>query len=126
MDLDVERLLDAVERAVWSLEHDGQAARAVTLARSYATTVEDLWDAVTSRGPGRASGGRLRGVRAAQAARLGRDDLRCAASGAVKYLIDECPSPSLAALARERGFPDRCDSAASCPGRGGGGRCRAP
>ena len=48
MDLDVERLLDAVERTVSSLERDGQAARAVTLARSYATTEEDLWDAVTS------------------------------------------------------------------------------
>ena len=48
MDLDVERLLGAVERIVSSLERDGQAARAVTLARSYATTVEDLWDAVTS------------------------------------------------------------------------------
>ena len=48
MELDVERLLGAVERTVSSLERDGQAARAVTLARSYATTVEDLWDAVTS------------------------------------------------------------------------------
>ena len=48
MDLDVERLLGALERTVSSLERDGQAARAVTLARSYATTVEDLWDAVTS------------------------------------------------------------------------------
>lgn len=48
MDLDVERLLGAVERTVSSLERDGQDARAVTLARSYATTVEDLWDAVTS------------------------------------------------------------------------------
>ena len=48
MDLDVERLLGAVERTVSPLERDGQAARAVTLARSYATTVQDLWDAVTS------------------------------------------------------------------------------
>ena len=48
MDLDVERLLGAVERTVSYLERDGQAARAVTLARGYATTVEDLWDAVTS------------------------------------------------------------------------------
>ena len=50
MDLDVERLLGAVERTVSSQERNGQAARAVTLARSYATTVEDLWDAVTSAG----------------------------------------------------------------------------
>ena len=48
MDVDVERLLGAVERTVSSLERDGQAARAVTLARCYATTVEDLWDAVTN------------------------------------------------------------------------------
>ena len=48
MDLDIERLLGAVERTVSSLERDEQAAREVTLARSYATTVEDLWDAVTS------------------------------------------------------------------------------
>ena len=38
MDLEVERLLDAVERTVSFLERDGQTARAVTLARSYATT----------------------------------------------------------------------------------------
>ena len=31
-----------------SPERDGQAARAVTVARSYSTTVEDLWDAVTN------------------------------------------------------------------------------
>ncbi|MDE0280427.1 MAG: SRPBCC domain-containing protein [Gammaproteobacteria bacterium] len=48
MNLDVERHLGAVERTVLSLERDGQAARAVALARSYATTVEDLWDAVTN------------------------------------------------------------------------------
>jgi len=48
MYLDVERLLGAVERTVSSLKHDGQAARAVALVRSYSTTVEDLWDAMTS------------------------------------------------------------------------------
>ena len=48
MDLDVESHLDAVERSVSSPERDGQPARAVTLTRSYATTVEDLWDAVTN------------------------------------------------------------------------------
>ncbi len=48
MALDVESLLGAVERRVSSLERDGQPARAVTLARSYATTVADLWDAVTT------------------------------------------------------------------------------
>ena len=48
MGLDVEGHLGAVERSVSSLELDGQPARAVTLSRSYATTVEDLWDAVTN------------------------------------------------------------------------------
>ncbi|MYB37325.1 MAG: SRPBCC family protein [Gammaproteobacteria bacterium] len=48
MELDVEGLLGAVERTVWSLERDGQPARAVKLTRSYATTVDDLWDAVTT------------------------------------------------------------------------------
>ena len=48
MDFDVASHLGAVERSVSSLERDGQPARAVTLARSYATTIEDLWDAATS------------------------------------------------------------------------------
>lgn len=39
MDLDIERHLGAVERAVSSVKRDGQPARAVTLARSYETTV---------------------------------------------------------------------------------------
>ena len=48
MGLDVEYHLGAVTRSVSSLERDGQPARAVTLLRTFATTVEDLWDAVTS------------------------------------------------------------------------------
>ena len=48
MDFDVESHLGAVERTVSSLERDGQPARAVTLARSFGTTVADLWDAVTN------------------------------------------------------------------------------
>ena len=48
MDIDVESHLGAVERSVSSLERDGQPARAVALSRSYATMVEDLWDAVTN------------------------------------------------------------------------------
>ena len=48
MDLHVDSHLAAVERSVSSVERDGRPARAVTLARTYATTVEDLWDAVTS------------------------------------------------------------------------------
>ena len=48
MQFDVERHLGAVERSVSWLEREGKAARAVTLSRSYETTVEDLWDAVTN------------------------------------------------------------------------------
>ena len=48
MRFDVEDHLGAVERSVSSIDHDGQPARAVTLSRSFATTVADLWDAVTS------------------------------------------------------------------------------
>ena len=48
MGLDVEGHLGAVERVVSSLERDGRPARAVTLSRSYTTTVEDLWDVVTN------------------------------------------------------------------------------
>ena len=48
MDSDVEDHLSAVERSVSSTMREGQPARAVTISRSYATTVEDLWDAVTN------------------------------------------------------------------------------
>ena len=48
MDFDVEDQLSAVERSVSSTLRERQAARAVALSRSYATTVEDLWDAVTN------------------------------------------------------------------------------
>ena len=48
MNFDVESHLGAVERCVSWLERDGRPASGVTLARSYATTVEDLWDAVTN------------------------------------------------------------------------------
>ena len=48
MAYDVESHLGAVERSVSTLERDGQAACAVTLSRSFATSVEDLWDAVTN------------------------------------------------------------------------------
>ena len=49
MNLDVEEHLDATERAVSVLQRDGEPARAVILSRSYHTSLEDLWDAVTSR-----------------------------------------------------------------------------
>ena len=49
MDFDVAGNLGALERSVSSPERDGRPARAVTLSRGYDTTVDDLWDAVTSR-----------------------------------------------------------------------------
>ncbi len=48
MQFDVEEHLSAVERSVAFLDRDGQPASAVILARTYPTSVEDLWDAVTS------------------------------------------------------------------------------
>ena len=49
MNFDFASELGAVTREVLAAERDGQASRAVVLSRSYATTVEDLWDAVTNR-----------------------------------------------------------------------------
>ena len=48
VDFDVEGDLRAVKRSVSTLEHQGNPARAVTLSRSYATTIKDLWDALTN------------------------------------------------------------------------------
>ena len=48
MDFNVQENLSAVDRSVSSLERDGHPAHAVILSRGYATTVEDLWDAVTN------------------------------------------------------------------------------
>ncbi len=48
MNFDVKSHLDATQRSVSSLERDGRPARVVTLARSYTTTADDLWDAVTN------------------------------------------------------------------------------
>lgn len=47
MTVDFEQHLGAVARSVASREVHGKPARAITLARSYDTTVDDLWDAVT-------------------------------------------------------------------------------
>lgn len=49
MRFDVEGYLGAVTRSVAAYERDGKPVRAVTLARTYETTVEDLWDAATSK-----------------------------------------------------------------------------
>ena len=48
MELDVESHLSAVHRSVAFPERDGQPASAVTLSRGFATTLEDVWDAVTN------------------------------------------------------------------------------
>ena len=48
MNFEVDRHLGEAVRSVSSLERDGLPARAVTLTRSYATPVADLWDAVTN------------------------------------------------------------------------------
>ena len=48
MEFDVESYLAAVQRTVSFLERDGQPASAVTLSRSFATTLEDVWDVVTN------------------------------------------------------------------------------
>ena len=49
MGFDVENNLGVVEPSMSSLERDGHSARAAAPSRSYATTVEDLWDTVTKR-----------------------------------------------------------------------------
>ena len=48
MQFDVARQIGAVVREVASREHDGKTARVVIASRSYATSIEDAWDALTS------------------------------------------------------------------------------
>ena len=48
MDFDAAVQLAAVERSTALPERDGRPARTVTLARSFAATLDDLWDAVTN------------------------------------------------------------------------------
>ncbi len=48
MDFDVEYTLGAVDRTVSFTERDGQPASEVRLSRSFAASIEDLWDAVTN------------------------------------------------------------------------------
>lgn len=47
MEIDIIRHLGAVQRGVHTRDHEGAPARVVTASRSYPTSVEDLWDAVT-------------------------------------------------------------------------------
>jgi uncharacterized protein YndB with AHSA1/START domain len=49
MEFDVARVLGLVTRSVHNFEKDGKPASTVTLTRLYDTTVDDLWDAVTSK-----------------------------------------------------------------------------
>ncbi|MHB1170075.1 MAG: SRPBCC family protein [Longimicrobiales bacterium] len=48
MKFDLESHLGRVERTVEGMEYEGKPARAVRLERTYSTTVDDLWDAVTN------------------------------------------------------------------------------
>jgi len=49
MKIDIVQHVGAVTRAVENRVHDGRPARVVVASRTYDTTVEDLWDALTSR-----------------------------------------------------------------------------
>jgi uncharacterized protein YndB with AHSA1/START domain len=48
MKIDIARQLGAVTREVISREHEGKTARIAIASRTYDTTIEDTWDAVTS------------------------------------------------------------------------------
>src|ERR671910_3623732 len=48
MDQDVIDKIGAVRREVRTCERDGAPARAVVAERTYDTTVDDLWDAITN------------------------------------------------------------------------------
>ncbi len=48
MNFNAQAHLNAVQRSVSSPERNGQPARAVTLSRPYATSAQDLWDAITN------------------------------------------------------------------------------
>lgn len=49
MEIDVARVLGLVTRSVRNFEKDGKPASTVTLTRCYDTSVDDLWDALTSK-----------------------------------------------------------------------------
>ena len=48
MPLDIADAISAVDRRVETRLHEGKPARVVIATRTYDTTVDDLWDAVTS------------------------------------------------------------------------------
>ncbi len=45
---DISKLFGAVKREVRKLKHEGKPALMVVLSRSFDTTIEDLWEALTS------------------------------------------------------------------------------
>lgn len=49
MDMDITRQLGLITRAVVHREHEGKPARSVVATRTYATDIDDVWDAITSR-----------------------------------------------------------------------------
>lgn len=49
MEIDAASVLGPVARTVRNLEKDGRAATVVTLTRLYDTSIDDLWDALTSK-----------------------------------------------------------------------------
>jgi uncharacterized protein YndB with AHSA1/START domain len=49
MQIDPARVLGLVTRSVRNFERDGKPASAVALTRLYGTSVDDLWEAVTSK-----------------------------------------------------------------------------
>src|SRR5882724_9761276 len=48
MTQDIAGLIGAVTREVTGREHDGRPARVVRASRTYDTTMEDVWDAITN------------------------------------------------------------------------------
>jgi uncharacterized protein YndB with AHSA1/START domain len=46
--IDVTRIIGAVTREVSSRDHEGRTARVVVASRTYDTTIEDVWDALTN------------------------------------------------------------------------------
>jgi uncharacterized protein YndB with AHSA1/START domain len=48
MTTDVNRLFGKMTRALSTIEKDGRPARAMVVTRSYDTSIDDLWDALTN------------------------------------------------------------------------------
>lgn len=49
MHIDVAAAIGATAREVRNLERDGKPAAAIVASRTYATSIEDLWEAVTTK-----------------------------------------------------------------------------